>query len=44
MGFPRHHELNAIRRVGGNDVRLISKPFELHHLQHALQLGSAATA
>lgn len=37
LGFPRHQEVDELRRLGGKNLRVISKPFDVGLLQQALQ-------
>jgi hypothetical protein len=42
LGFPRHQEVNELTRLGGKNLRVISKPFDVGLLQQALQSQNSA--
>lgn len=37
LGFPRRHEVNQIQQIGGRNIRVLSKPFEINQVQQYLQ-------
>ncbi len=42
LNFPRRHEVDRLQQIGGRNLRVLSKPFELQQVQQLLQSYAAS--